>query len=132
MIIIELDPLLKSEKFAVSYSQEELTNLLDKTGWKVTNEYHHLLRSKTNAYWLISKKRLNKKLKIKKIKDEILSQWKIIEEKNARDYESRESIDSISEFNKTLSSLTILTSIVSFKNKRWEDLQNDTFFDSLD
>ncbi len=132
MIIIELDPLLKSEKFAVSYSQEELTNLLDKTGWKVTNEYHHLLRSKTNAYWLISKKRLNKKLKIKKIKDEILSQWKIIEEKNARNYESRESIDSISEFNKTLSSLTILTSIVSFKNKRWEDLQNDTFFDSLD
>lgn len=81
---------------------------------------------------LYQKKRLNKKLKIKKIKDEILSQWKIIEEKNARNYESRESIDSISEFNKTLSSLTILTSIVSFKNKRWEDFQNDTFFDSLD
>jgi len=132
IIIIELDPLLKSEKFAVSYSQEELTNLLDKTGWKVVNDYNHLLRSETNAYWLLAQKRLNICLTTKEIKNEILSQWEIIEEKYARNYESKGSIHSISDFNKTLSSLTILTSIVSFNKKRWEDFLNDKFFDNLD
>jgi len=57
----------------------------------------------------------------KQIKEIILREWEAIEDKYASHYEGLEDVKSINDFNRLLSALTILASIVSYRNGRWED-----------
>lgn len=134
LIIIELDPLISAEKFAVSYSSTELYDIFDKLGWtRFSCEKINIMNNSINAYWLsLKKRRLNKKKSIIEIEEVILQEWEKIKKKYLGEYEGVEDIRTIQNFNNTLNCLTIMASILSYEEGRWIGwLVNDEFYNNL-
>ncbi|KLD98303.1 AAA family ATPase [Aliarcobacter butzleri] len=134
LIIIELDPLITAEKFAVSYSSTELSKIFDQIGWtKYSDEKINIMNSSINAYWLSLKKRkLSKRKSITEIKEVILQEWENIKDKYLMGYEGVEDITTVHNFNSTLNCLTIIASILSYKEGRWIGwLEDDEFYNNL-
>ncbi len=134
LIIVELDPLITAEKFAVSYSSTELSNIFNQIGWtKFSCENINIMNSSINAYWLSLKKSVSsKRNSISEIEEVILQEWENIKNRYLIDYKGVEDIRTVNNFNNTLNCLTIMASILSYKEDKWTGwLKNDKFYNNL-
>ncbi len=116
VIILEIYPLLKAEKYAVAYPQQSLVKFLNSSGFVCSSD--HFSINDSLGYCIVAKP-INDIISPESLKDNILKIWSELEVEICSSYACQEGIDSYIGYRRMIQELTTLASMAAWRNGLW-------------
>lgn len=122
IVILEIYPLLRAEKYAVAYPYSSLLNLFNKSGFYCTSDTFSI--NDAQGYCVVIKP-ANHDISRNLIKENLIGIWDDIEKGICSSYACQEEINSYIEYRRMILELTTLASITAWKHGIWKSQNRD-------
>lgn len=120
LVILELNPLIHPEKYAVPYSRSQMESILHKAGWRIDSGFFPIRSGLVQAYWVCAhgpdESRSFDQDHIRKVVEET---WEEILRYNCLLYDGKYKVTSADDQIKLMDNLTTIASIISYKLGNW-------------